>query len=146
MASFNNAHMNTWLAFCPWQWNPILLFSFSLKISATLWGLISVFLSFFNIYLFWERERETEREPVEEGQRERERERIPSRFHAVNAGLMQGSISRTMRSWPERRSRVGCLIDWASRVPQRSHLFPFEDLILTLYTFTAALSNTELST
>ena len=30
---------------------------------------------------------------------------------------MRGSISQTMRSWPEPQSRVGNSIDWATQVP-----------------------------
>ena len=30
---------------------------------------------------------------------------------------MQDLISRTLRSWPERKSRVGRLTDWATQAP-----------------------------
>ena len=33
---------------------------------------------------------------------------------------MQGSNSRTMRSWPEPKLKVGCLTDWATQAPQPS--------------------------
>ena len=67
----------------------------------------SCILSFFLVcfYLFWERERERERASTSRGGAEREGERIPSRLH---------SNSWTMRAWPELKSRVGCLTNWAT--------------------------------
>ena len=64
------------------------------------------FLIFFNIYSFL-RQRETEHE---QGRgRERGRHRIPNRLQAPGSELsaqspMQGSNSRTARSWPEPKS------------------------------------------
>ena len=35
-----------------------------------------------------------------------------------------GLNSRTLRSWPEPKSRVKCLIDWATQVPQNVLFYP----------------------
>ena len=60
----------------------------------------SFFLSFFPFFLFIY---------VDVGG-----ERILSRLSARK--MMQGSISQTVSSWPEPKSRVGCLNDWATQV------------------------------
>ena len=52
-----------------------------------------------------------------EGQRERKRKRIPSRLHTVSTEPRRGSISWTVRAWPESKSRVGHLADSAIQVP-----------------------------
>ena len=56
------------------------------------------------VYLFWERESMW-------GGAEREGDR------ESQAGLTRDSISWTMRSWPELKSRVGRLTDWATQAP-----------------------------
>ena len=69
-------------------------------------------LIFFNfIYLFWGRK-------SREGQREGERE---SQAGSALSGQIPtwGSISQTVRSCPEPKSRVGWLIGWATQVPHR---------------------------
>ena len=83
-----------------------------------------------------ERERERERE------QEKERERIPGRHQS----LTQGLNSRTVRSWPEPKWRVGRWINWATQVlldgllnsgastavslnPFSSYLFPWDYLL-----------------
>ena len=75
-----------------------------------------------NVYLIIlrERERKWEREHAraEEGQRERRRERIPSRVCTVSPGPDVGLSLTTMRLWPELKSRVRCLTDWATQAPQ----------------------------
>ena len=79
-----------------------------------------VFLSWFELSslfflsLFILRERERIRGG---GQREGERGRIPSRLHAVSTEPTQGSISWTMRSWPEPKSKVRHLTDYRLQVP-----------------------------
>ena len=81
-----------------------------------------IFQAFFKktfIYLFWERERE--REWVGE----RQGERIPSRLFAVTQGPMQGSVSQTVTSWPEQKSRVRNFTHWAIQVPHPFSLEPF---------------------
>ena len=56
-----------------------------------------------------------------EGLRERERERGERESQAVSALSVQsptwGSIPPTMRSWPEPKSGVECLTNWATQVP-----------------------------
>ena len=51
-----------------------------------------------------------------EGQREREREGENPK-QAVQS-LTQGSVSWTVRSWPELKSRAGCWTPWATQMPQ----------------------------
>ena len=70
------------------------------------------------IYL-WEREWAQ----VREGRRERERETIPSRLPAVSAQPNAGLDPTTLRSWPEQKSRVGCLTNWVTQVPLHDFLF-----------------------
>ena len=71
------------------------------------------------IYLFWEREctnewkRTTEWKGVGKGQRESQ---VGSMLSALSP--RQDLISGTRRSWPEQRSRVRCLTDWATQVSQ----------------------------
>ena len=61
------------------------------------------------IYLFWEREK------CEQGRgRQRGRERIPSRLLTVSAEPNTGL--ELTNSWPEQRSRVGRLTNWATHV------------------------------
>ena len=64
------------------------------------------FLEF--ICLFWERE----------SQRERERE-IESQAGSMPSAQSptRGSNSLTVRSWPEQRSKIRCLIYWATQEP-----------------------------
>ena len=47
----------------------------------------------------------------------RGRERIPNGFWAIEQSSTWGSNSRTMRSWPELKSKVGGLTHWATQVP-----------------------------
>ena len=70
-------------------------------------------LSFFKVYLFWERESVCAR--VGDGQRER----ISSRFCTVSAKPDVGlkPTNQTVRSWPEPKSRVWHSTDWATQVP-----------------------------
>ena len=56
---------------------------------------------------FWKRVRR--RVPAGQGQGEGGRERLPSRLRTVSAELEAGLEPRTVRSWPEQKSRVGCL-------------------------------------
>ena len=70
------------------------------------WSKYSPLFFFKFIYLFWERDRESELESVSRGRAERGRDRIPSRLCAVSSESWCGSNSGAMRSWPERRSRV----------------------------------------
>ena len=62
---------------------------------------------FFKVYfhLCWERERGQ----AEKGQREQETE--------SQGGFVPMSL-QTVRSWPEPKSRVRCLTDWATQAPQ----------------------------
>ena len=73
-----------------------------------------------NVYLFWERERAHVCMPVHAsgGGTEREGERIPSRLLAVRAKPNVPSLYPTIvRSWPEWKSRVRCLTNWATQAP-----------------------------
>ena len=56
-------------------------------------------------------------ERVSRGGTERGRERIPSRLRLSEWSRTWGSVSWKVRSWPELRSRVGCLTHWATQVP-----------------------------
>ena len=61
--------------------------------------------------------RETETEWVGRG-RERGKDRESQAGSALSAqSLMWGLNSQTTRSWPEVKSRVGCLTDWITRCP-----------------------------
>ena len=66
------------------------------------------------IYLFWERE------PVivwaGEGQKDRERESQEGSTLSAQSPK-QGSNSQTMRQWPQPKSRVRHLTNWATHVP-----------------------------
>ena len=63
---------------------------------------------FFNVYLF----------------REREEVRESQAGYALSAqSPMWGSIPQTVRSWPEPKSKVGCLTDWATQAPLSFYLF-----------------------
>ena len=64
------------------------------------------------IYLFWERERES----VHEQGRGRERERENPK-QAVHCQRRARQGAGTVRSWPEPKSRVGCLTDWPTQAP-----------------------------
>ena len=72
----------------------------------------------FFIFYFWERR-------CKEGRgRERGRERIPSRLLAASAECDAGlELNETARSWPESKSRVGCLTDWVTPAPLESLFF-----------------------
>jgi len=50
-----------------------------------------------------------------EGGRESQADSLLSVEHSL------GLILTTLRSWPELRSRVGCLTNWATQVPQERH-------------------------
>ena len=71
----------------------------------SLWTLLSFLFS--NIYLPWERENANRWEAEREKERKRE--------NPKKALCCQHSVPRTVRSWPELRSRVRCLIDWATQ-------------------------------
>ena len=74
--------------------------------------LVFIFLEF--IYLFWERERERTRG----GGTERGRERILSKFCTVSTESSEGiKLMNLERLWPEQKSRVRCLTDWAMQEP-----------------------------
>ena len=68
---------------------------------------------FFSVYLFTLRERAHE----QERSRKRRRERIPSRLCTVSTEPDVGLNHMTARSWPEPKSRVGHLPEWATQVP-----------------------------
>ena len=73
------------------------------------------FLSFLKclfIYLFWKRE---SREGAE---RERERENPKQALHCQHRARHKARSHEPLRSWPELKSRVSCLTDWAPRAPQ----------------------------
>ena len=72
--------------------------------------LIGIYVRYFLkfIYLFWEREKEAEWEGEREAQ-------AGSMLSAQSP--TRGSISRTVRSGPEPKSRVRRLTDWATQAP-----------------------------
>ena len=70
------------------------------------------------IYLFWERESTQARE----GLRERKKESQAGSTLSAQSPT-QGSISRSVRSWPELQSRVRSLTDWATQAPLKISLF-----------------------
>ena len=70
-----------------------------------------------SLFLYFERE--SERTCTWGRGKERGRERASKTGCTLSAqSLMWGSISWTLRSWPELKSRVGRLTDWATPVPQ----------------------------
>ena len=77
-----------------------------------------LFFFFFYVYVFTLKE--TENTWVGEGQRERERGRIPSRLctRSVNRAWCLSQIHKTVKSWPEPKSRVGRSTNWATKRPQ----------------------------
>ena len=67
------------------------------------------FISFRFVFIYFKREKEEQREW--EGERENPKQ-----------APVRGSNSRTMRSWPELKLRVGCLTNWTTQVPQAMSL------------------------
>ena len=80
-----------------------------IKSLAYCWKNISV-LKFIYLLLFFERDWERERA-------ERERESQAGSMQSVQSPTW-GWNSQTVRSWPESKSRVRCLPDWAPQGPQ----------------------------
>ena len=88
------------------------------------WGREAI--SFFS-FLFWMFIYFWERQTVwaEEGQRERETEnpkQAPCCQHRAWCGV-QTHEPQTMRSWPEPKSRVKCLTNWATQAPPKTTFF-----------------------
>ena len=82
---------------------------------------INLFLKQIHLFILreWEREREREGERQHEWGRGRERERESQAGSTLPAqSLTWGSIPQTVRSWPEPKSRVRRLTDWATQVCQ----------------------------
>ena len=83
----------------------------------------SAALVFFWVFLMFIFVRERERERVhmhahrEGAEKEGEREFQAGSVLSAQS-LTQGWNSQTMRSWPELKSRVECLTNWATQVPQ----------------------------
>ena len=71
------------------------------------------------IYLFWEREGGGEWW----SHRERGKENPKQAPCCQQRSPMRGSISSTVRSWPELKPSVGCLTNWATQWPQKMLLF-----------------------
>ena len=69
------------------------------------------------IYLF------LERESTGKGQRERERENPKQALHCQLGPWCGAQTHKTVRSWPELKTTVGCLTDWATQVPHYVYLF-----------------------
>ena len=79
------------------------------------WSTLIIFFKF--IFIYFERERELGRG------RERERENSKQALHCQPGARSKGSNSRTVRSWPEPKTRVGCFADWATQAPQFLRFF-----------------------
>ena len=77
--------------------------------------------------LFWD----TKRVQVGEGQRYSERESQAGSM-LLEQSLTQSLIPRTVRSWPEPRSRLRHLISWAARHPYFFFLLSFFSLLFLL--------------
>ena len=79
-------------------------------------------------YLFWERERtwigeEQEREEAGERSRRERKTENPKQALCYQHGAWRcDSIPQTVRSWPEPKSRVRRLTDWATQAPPREIL------------------------
>ena len=85
-----------------------------------------ILIIFFQDFIYlWEGEKERERQYK---QREEQRKRI-SRPHALSMEPHMGFDLMTLKSWPEPKSRAGCLTNWATHVP----LF----LLIIMYNFYA---------
>ena len=70
------------------------------------------------LFIYFESKRERERESTSRGGAEREAERECQADSTLSTqSWMQGSILRTVRSWPEPKPRVRHLINWAPRHP-----------------------------
>ena len=74
----------------------------------------SISVYFFFKFIYFERQRERESAGASRGEAGRESQAV---FTLSAQSPMQGSNSRTMRSWPEPKSRVRCLTDWATQAP-----------------------------
>ena len=82
------------------------------------------FIFWMFMYLFVYSEREREREGASGGRAEREGERESQASLAPPAqSPTQDSNSWTVRSWPEPKSRVGRLTDWATQAPLQDKTF-----------------------
>ena len=87
---------------------------------------------FFNVYLFCERE--CAHTQVSEGQQERERESQAG--SALSAwSPTWGSNPRTVRSWPEPKSRAGRFTDWAPQAALSCVLLIFTSSWTKLWVF-----------
>ena len=72
-------------------------------------------MGFFGVFILRERERESTCTWAGEGQRKKERE-SQAGSSLIAWSLKWGSISQTVRSWLELKSRVGRLTDWPTHV------------------------------
>ena len=72
------------------------------------------FNKIFNVYLFLR-----DRQSMSRGGAEGEREPQNSKWApgSVLSAPLRGSNSQTVRSWPELKSRVECLTNWATQMP-----------------------------
>ena len=115
---------------CHWYMSVFLnIFIFAkLKITASQCSSYLHFSFLMFIYLFILRERDRDRERERERKkvlgRGRKKERERRREREFQAGYMlsvqsptRSSISQTVRSWPEPKPKVGCLMDWVTQVP-----------------------------
>ena len=80
------------------------------------WHCFSSVLHFLSLFMYFERERETQSIWVGEGQREGGRE-SQAGYMLPAQSTMWVSNAWTVRSWPEPRSRAGHLTDRATQAP-----------------------------
>ena len=93
--------------------------------------LLCCFILFFlSLFIYFERGWEW---MGERGGAEKERERESQAGFVLSAqSLLQGSIPWTLRSWPEPKSRIGHLTDWATQAPLLFHSW-YVTMYLTFY-------------
>ena len=73
------------------------------------------FFYFFEVYLFiFERDKDS---MSREGQREKERENPKQSLHGQHGAQRGARTHEITRSWPELKSRIGRLTDWATQMP-----------------------------
>ena len=83
--------------------------------------------SFLNVYLFWERGRELvciwKSASGGGEQRKGERENPKGALHWQWRAPLRARSHKPVRSWPEPKSRVRCLTDWAAQAPLLQFVF-----------------------
>ena len=116
LSSFKYIMFSIWM--CWLECHVILLVKTMLKFYHIVFPLLSSLFYFFDVYLFILRERESRGGTEREGDKESQ-----SGSALPMQSPMWGSNSQSLRSWPEPKSRVRWLTDWATKVALTSGFF-----------------------